>query len=106
MIGIGTWKGTVKAMLMTFEGTVEIRDNDGEYEFKFTLPDRFKGAQIRTYDITEDGNTLRGKAEVSLLPGKELRAEVTFDGDRMEGKFILPFLGNKEIRIQDGHRIA
>ncbi len=106
MIGIGKWAGKVKALMMTFEGTVEVRNNNGQYAFHFELPERFKGVQIRTYDITEDGNTLRGKAEVSLLPGKELQAEVTFLGDTMEGRLIVPFMGNKEFKIIDGHRIA
>ena len=78
----------------------------GEYEFIFHLPDRFKGAQIRTFDIVEDGNTLRGKGEVSLFPGKFIETEVTFDGDKMTGKITVPFLGNSTFKIKDGHRIA
>ncbi|MBQ5970487.1 MAG: hypothetical protein IKN72_00375 [Clostridia bacterium] len=106
MIGLGTWSAKVNALMMTFEGTVEIRDKGGEYEFIFHLPDRFKGAQIRTFDIVEDGNTLRGKGEVSLFPGKFIETEVTFDGDKMTGKITVPFLGNSTFKIKDGHRIA
>lgn len=106
MIGIGTWKARISTMFLKAEGTLEILDNKGEYEFKFHPPEKYKDMQIRYFDIREDGNTLRGKGEASAFPGKIFEVEATFDGDRMTGRIILPFLGNMAVEIKDGQRIA
>ena len=67
--------------------------------------EKFKGVEIRTYDIKENGNTLSGKGEVTMLKGKELEAVVTFDGDTFTGSLNIPFL-KKSIPLKNGHRIG
>ncbi len=106
MIGIGTWKVKVNTLMLKAEGTVEIIDNNGQYDFKFTLPDKFKDLKIRYFDIREEGNTLYGKGEASAFPGMILDVQATFEGDTMTGKVTLPFLGNMTVELKDGHRIA
>lgn len=105
MIGLGKWQATVNALL--FRGTVgvTISDNNGEYVIDFELPDKFKDVKVKTYDIKEEGNTLSGKGEITMLPGKELEAVVTFDGDTMTGVLNIPFL-KRSIELKNGHRVV
>ena len=105
MIGIGTWYARISTMFIKAEGTVEILDNNGQYEFKFHPPEKFKNMNVRCFDLHEEGNTLYGKGEASAFPGKVFEVQATFDGDRMTGKIILPFLGNMTVDIKDGHRV-
>ena len=106
MIGIGTWSAKVSTMFLKMEGTIEILDNNGEYEFRFHPPEKFKDVQIRYFDIREEGNTLYGKGEASAFPRKIFEVQATFDGDKMTGKITLPFMGNMSVELKDGHRIA
>lgn len=106
MVGIGKWVGSVNTIVFKGDVTVEIKDKDGEYEIDFELPEKFKNIEIRYYDVHAEGNTIKGKGEVTLLPGKEMEASVTFEGDTMTGVLKLPFLGNKEIKIKNGRRIG
>ena len=105
MIGLGKWQATVNALL--FKGTVgvTISDNNGEYVIDFELPEKFKDVKVKTYDIKEEGNTLSGKGEITMLPGKELEAIVTFDGDKMTGVLNIPFL-KRSIELKNGHRVV
>lgn len=106
MVGIGKWAGRVNTIVFKGEVTVDIREKDGEYDFNFEIPEKFKNIEIKYYDVHAQGNTIKGKGELSILPGKIIEAEATFDGDKMTGKIKLPFLGNKEIKIKDGHRVG
>ena len=106
MIGLGTWVTTIKSIVFTGEITVVISDKEGKYDIEFRLPEKYaKKMKIRTYDIVEDGNTLSGKGEVNLLPGKEIGASVTFNGDTFEGFLDIPFL-KKQIPLKNGHKIG
>lgn len=106
MIGIGTWQTSVNAMLFKGDITIVVSNKDGVYDIDFQLPDKFKDVKIRTYDIVEDGNTLRGKGEVTMLPGKELEAEVTFTSDTtFEGVLNIPFL-KRSLPLKNGHKIS
>lgn len=106
MIGIGKWEAEVNTFMFKAKGIVEIRDNGGQYEFIYDLPDKFKGAKIKYYDIREIGNdTLSGKGEISLLPGKVIEVQATFKGDRMTGFVKIPVMGGMTIQLRNGHRI-
>lgn len=105
MIGLGKWSATVSTIVFKGEIKIYISDNNGEYDIRFELPEKFKGVEIRTYDIKENGNTLSGKGEVTMLKGKELEAVVTFDGDTFTGSLNIPFL-KKSIPLKNGHRIG
>lgn len=106
MVGIGKWAARVNTLVFKGDITVEIKDNNGEYDINFVLPEKFKNVEIKYSDVHAEGNTIYGKGEITLLPGKEIKAAVTFDGDKMTGSLVLPFLGNKEIKLKDGHRIG
>ena len=105
MIGLGTWVTSVNMLVYKGDITVVIADKDGQYDIDFQLPDKLKDVKIRTYDIVENGNTLKGKGEITMLPGKELEAEVTFDGDTFEGVLRIPFM-KRNIPLKNGHKIA
>lgn len=105
MIGIGTWKASVNTLVFRGEITIVISDNNGEYNIDFRFPDKFKDMKIKTYDIKENGNTLSGKGEISMLPGKELEAEVTFDGDAFTGVLKIPFI-KRNIELKNGRRVT
>ncbi len=105
MIGLGKWQATVNAILFKGTVTVTISDNNGEYGIDFELPEKFKNVEVRTYDIKENGNTLSGKGEITMLPGKELEAIVTFEGDTMTGVLNIPFL-KRSIELKNGHRVV
>ena len=103
MIGIGTWSAKVSTMFLKMEGTIEILDNNGEYEFRFHPPEKFKDVQIRYFDIREEGNTLYGKGEASAFPGKIFEVQATFDGDKMTLKREMDVTGPlNEIEWQTG----
>lgn len=106
MVGIGKWSAKVNTLFFKGEITVDIKDNNGEYDIDFHLPEKFKNIEIKYYDVYAEGNTIHGKGEVALLPGKVINAAVTFEGDTMTGALTLPFLGNKVIKLKDGHRIG
>ena len=106
MVGIGRWSAKINVLFMKLEGIVEIREQDGQYTFDFTPPERFKDVKFRYFDISAEGDTIRGKGEASAFPGKVFDVEATFRGDTMTGKIVLPFMGNKEIPILDGHKIG
>ena len=105
MIGLGTWVTSVNMLVYKGDITVVIADKDGQYDIDFQLPDKLKDVKIRTYDIVENGNTLKGKGEITMLPGKELEAEVTFNGDTFEGVLRIPFM-KRNIPLKNGHKIA
>ena len=106
MVGIGKWAARVNTLVFKGEITVEIKDNNGEYDINFELPEKFKNVEIKYYDVHAEGNTIYGKGEMTLLPGKVIEAAVSFEGDTMTGSLKLPFLGNKEIKLKDGRRIG
>ena len=106
MVGIGKWSAKIHVLFMNLEGTVEIREQDGQYSFDFTPPERFKDVKFRYFDVHAEGDTIFGKGEASAFPGKIFDVEATFSDDTMTGKIVLPFMGNKEIPILDGHKIG
>ena len=106
MIGIGKWSAEVNTLVFKGKITVDIRGSDGEYDIEFHLPEKFKNVEIKYHDVHAEGNTIYGKGEIALLPGKIMDAAVTFEGDTMTGSLTLPFLGNKVIKLKDGHRIG
>lgn len=107
MIGIGKWEATVSTMMFKYTGVVEIRDNNGEYEFIYDLPEKYKNVGIKYYDIEEVGNdTLRGKGEVSLLPGKVIEIEATFKGDKMTGIVKVPIMNGMTLKLKNGRRVG
>ena len=105
MIGLGTWVTSVNMLVYKGDITVVIAEKDSQYDIDFQLPDKLKDVKIRTYDIVEDGNTLKGKGEITMLPGKELEAEVTFNGDTFEGVLRIPFM-KRNIPLKNGHKIS
>ena len=105
MIGLGKWAYNVNTVFITGLVTIGISDDNGAYKVEVLgietdadVPD------FRFYDIVEEGDTLKGKGEVSLLPGSSLEMSLTFDGDAMTGYLKVPYLG--KIKIKDGKRIA
>ncbi|HOA34164.1 MAG: hypothetical protein GXY95_05085 [Clostridiales bacterium] len=104
MIGLGKWKARVDHMFFKGDVILEIKDNNGEYDFDIDLNADMELPDFRFYDIVEDGNTLKGKGEVSLLPGKEIEAFLEFDGDKMSGYLKAPLVG--KIKIKDGVKVG
>ena len=106
MIGLGTWMTSVKSLLFSGDIKVVISDKDGQYDIDFQLPEKFKNVKIRTYDIVEVGdNTLKGKGEITMLPGKEIEAEVTFNGDKFVGELRIPFM-KRTLELKNGHKLS
>ena len=109
MIGIGKWKGYVKARL--FEGDVEVTviDNNGAYDFDFKLPGKLAMVKINVLEVNEVGeDTLEGKGAIrGIIPGKEIIAEVTctFSGETMNATVSTPKYG-MGFKIKDGVKIA
>lgn len=107
MIGIGKWEAEISTPMFKAKGVVEIVDNNGKYEFRYDLPERFKNAKIRYYDIREVGSdTLTGKGEISLLPGKVIEVTATFKGDKMNGFVKVPIMRGMKIQFKNGRRIG
>lgn len=104
MIGIGKWQATVSAFMFNVTGVVEIRDNGGEYEFIYQMPEKLKNVKVKYYGVEQIGpNTLRGKGEISSMPGKVITVEATFNGDTMSGTVKM---GAMSAKIKNGRRIG
>ena len=105
MIGLGKWKGNVSSKVFKGEIFFSISDNNGEDDIDIQMPEKFSKVKISFSDIKEEGAaTLTGKAQVSILPGKELKGEFVFSGDTVEGVMKLPPLIN--IKITDGVKVS
>lgn len=99
MIGIGKWSMNVNTFFFKGDLVFEIKDNNGEYDFSFTPPEKFKNVSVKYYDIHEEGNSLCGKGETSLLPGKVIEVKATFNGDSMTSSIKLPVFGSKNLTL-------
>ncbi|MDR1629472.1 MAG: hypothetical protein LBS36_04570 [Oscillospiraceae bacterium] len=104
MIGIGKWAGRVDTIFFKGDVTIVIKDVDGQYDFDIELNANMDIPEFKFYDIVEEGNTLSGKGEVSLLPGKVIDANLTFEGDTMQGFLKIPYVG--KIKIKDAKKVG
>lgn len=107
MIGLGIWELSVNTIFFKGTGRAEIIDNGGEYDFRLTLPERFKEVKVSFRDITEkNGDTLCGKAEISLFPGKIFEGEFTFTESTANGFVKVPMFGGKKLELKNGRKIG
>ncbi|MGN1418224.1 MAG: hypothetical protein ACI4W6_02735, partial [Acutalibacteraceae bacterium] len=91
-------------LMFNITGVIEIKDNNGQYEFIYDLPEKFKNVKVKYYDIEEVGtDTLRGKGEISAMPGKVITVQATFKGDTVTG---FAKLGGMTAKIKNGKRIG
>ena len=104
MIGLGVWTGEIDTSILSGSATVEIRDNNGEYDFSITVPSLKKLPNFRVFDIKEDGNQLSGKAEIDLMGKMIVDVCVEITGNTFTGYFKVPFIG--KIEIKNGRKIA
>ena len=104
MIGLGKWSGEIDTSLLSGSATVEISDNDGEYDFSISVPSLKKLPNFRVFDIQEDGNQLSGKAEIDLMGKMIVDVCVEINGDTFTGYFKVPFMG--KIEIKNGKKIG
>ena len=104
MIGLGVWTGEIDTSILSGSATVEISDNNGEYDFSITVPSLKKLPNFRVYDIVENGNQLSGKAEIDLMGKMIVDVCVEITGDTFTGYFKVPFIG--KIEIKNGRKIA
>jgi hypothetical protein len=102
MIGLGTWEAPINTIAFRGIGRMIISDNNGEYDFKFEIPD-VDIPEIVVSDIVEDGNTLTASAECDLVKGKKIPVSVTFEGDTLTGLIKIPFIGRVKL---NGKRIG
>ncbi len=104
MIGLGKWSGEIDTSLLSGSATVEISDNNGEYDFSISVPSLKKLPNFRVFDIQEDGNQLSGKAEIDLMGKMIVDVCVEINGDTFTGYFKVPFMG--KIEIKNGKKIG
>ena len=104
MIGIGKWLCKVNSMFYRGEVTLNIADNNGEYDITLEIDADFDMPDYKIYDVTTEGNTVTAKAEVSLLPGKVVDVSFSIENDVLTGVLKVPFMG--KIKVTDGHKIA
>ncbi len=84
MLGLGVWEVPVNSMFFKGTAKITVKDNNGEYDFKFEVP----GFDVPEMDISNlkiSGNTLSADATCDMLKGKMLHTEVTFDKDTCTG---------------------
>ncbi len=104
MIGLGIWTGEIDTSMLSGSATVEIKDNNGGYDFSVTVPSLKKLPNFRVFDISEDGNKLSGKAEIDLMGKMIVDVCVEINGDTFTGYFKVPFIG--KIEIKNGRKIG
>ena len=87
MLGLGKWTGDIETSVMSGSAVVEIKDNNGEYDFSVSIPGAKNIPDFSVYDVKEDGNRLTGKAKVSVIGTLTVEIDVTFTtltGDKVE----------------------
>ena len=104
MIGLGKWTGEIDTSILSGSATVEIKNNNGEYDFSVTVPSLKKLPNFRVFDIKEEGNQLSGKAEIDLMGKMIVDVCVEITGDAFTGYFKVPFIG--KIEIKNGRKIG
>ena len=103
MIGIGKWTGEIETSVMSGSAIVEIKDNNGEYDFNITVPGAKNIPDFTVFDVKENGNCLSGKAKIPALGTLTIEISAEFSGDTFTGKMKIPFLGT--VPIKNGRRI-
>lgn len=107
MIGLGKWEGEIITPFFGGKGQVEIRDDNGKYQFLFDLPEKYKNMKITYHEITEIGtDTLFIKVSASAFPGKILQIRLTFEDERIYGFIRLPVMGGYTVQIKNGRKIG
>lgn len=104
MIGLGKWSGEIDTSLLRGNATVEIIDNNGDYDFSVSVPSLKKLPNFRVFDIKEEGNRLSGKAEIDLMGKMIVDVCVEINGDTFTGYIKVPFMG--KIEIKNGKKIG
>lgn len=105
MLGLGKWLCKVDSMFYRGDVILNIADRNGTYDITLEIDADFDMPDYRIYDIVENGNTLTAKAEVSMLPGKEVEVSFTIDeAGVLSGVLKVPFIG--KIKVKDGQQIA
>ncbi len=104
MIGLGKWTGDIDTAMLSGNAIVEITDKNGEYDFNVTVPSLKKLPNFTVYDIVEEGNTLKGKAEIELMGKMNVDICVQINGDIFTGYIKVPFIG--KIEIKNGRKIG
>ncbi|MBQ7596472.1 MAG: hypothetical protein IJU45_07400 [Clostridia bacterium] len=84
MIGLGTWEIPVNSLFFKGVAQIIVADNNGEYDFSFSIPGQ-KLPDFEISNIKTEGNSLSADATCDMLKGKNIHADVTFDGDRCTG---------------------
>lgn len=103
MIGIGTWKCKINHTFYSGDATLEIKDNNGKYDFSATLVDGSNMPSYTVSDVVEKGdNRLEGELKIDKIPMK-MKFYAEFDGDSMSGGIVMPFVG--EVKLEKAVRI-
>ena len=95
MIGLGTWKFSVKTTYYSGDFLMEISEDNGRYKI---IP-KFPGLMTIELDynvlsVTEKGDTLFVEATSNIIPGnRPVRAQFLFRGDICNVEAEIPFLG-------------
>lgn len=105
MLGIGKWLCKVNSMFYRGDVTLNIADNNGEYDITIEIDADFDMPDYKIFDVVTEGNTVTAKAEVSLLPGKIIDVSFTIDENEvLSGVLKVPFMG--KIKITEGRKVA
>jgi len=105
MIGLGKWEYSVNTVYFTGTVVLGISDDGGKHKIEVLQVETEDDApEFVFHDITEEGNSLIGKGEISLLPGSMLDLSLTFEGDVMTGFLKVPYVG--KIKIKDGKKVG
>ena len=103
MIGIGIWKCKINHTFYSGEATLEINDNNGEYEFIATLDENNKMPSYTVSNVVEKGNRLEGDLKIDMIPMK-MSFYAEFNGDIMSGGLSLPFVG--EVKLENAVKVG
>ena len=95
---LGKWTANINTLFFRGDITFEVVENNGVYDVKYEIPEKFRGLEIHPYDIKADGNTLSGKATLPMLPGKEIEARAVFSENTFTGEVNIPFM-KKKIKV-------
>lgn len=104
MIGLGKWSGEINTSIISGCAVVDIRDNNGQYDFSVTVSNMSELPEFSVYDIKEDGNCLSGKADIAIMGKMTVDIFVEIHGDTFTGYIKVPFFG--KIQIENGRKIG
>ena len=103
MIALGKWSFTINTFFYSGCCTVEIFDNNGQYDFNLIEPVLKNTPEIKLISAKEVGSNIDAAISIPSARLNNIPLHAEINGDKLRGFITLPFLG--DIPIKDGKKV-